>query len=387
MPTSCFDHVPWSRAAFDFCQRYVVFMMLHGAEINELRTELRSRGLFEPRAVSTSIKLLSMLAAFAALSAAVILLPAWCAVFLVPLAAVPAVTAAMVGHEAAHGSFARSKAVNELMLHLLFPLFSGLGALHWKNKHNRLHHGAPNVVDKDQDIELWPMTLSCIEYRRSGRFRRWLQRELQGYLFWPLTMALAFTMRAASLRHLVTHARTHGIDRAWLADASCLLGHYVLWLVVPAFWFGALPVVLFYVGLWTVGGALLALIFAPAHMGMPIVTEAETKANVWRHQLETTRNFMLPRWISWFFVGLDFQVEHHLFPRMPHQQLRRASPVVRSWCARVGTPYQELGYGAAVIDVTRFMAAAWQYEPCEQGTPRPSPADESQSLVMAGGLV
>jgi fatty acid desaturase len=362
--------------------------MASHTEIRDLRAELESRGLFEPRAVFTSIKLLSMLAALAALTAAVILLPAWCALFLVPLAAIPAVTAAMIAHEAGHGSFSRSKTVNELVYHLLFPLFSGLGALHWKNKHNRLHHGAPNVVDKDIDIELWPMAMSSIAYQRSGRFRRWIQRELQGYLFWPLTPALSFTMRAASIRYLVTHARTHGIDRAWLTDAACLLAHYTLWLVVPALWFGALPVVLFYLGLWLVGGLLLALIFAPAHMGMPIVTRAAKKEPLWRHQLETTRNLVLPRWLSWFFVGLDFQVEHHLFPRMPHQQLRRASAVVRSWCARVGAPYEELGYGAAFLDVTRFLHTAWQYEPCEQGTPGPARrTSASGRLAMAmGGL-
>lgn len=343
--------------------------MMSSAAIRELRTELERRGLFEPRASSTALKICSMWAALAALSAAVILLPAWCAVFLVPLAAVPAVTAAMIGHEAAHGSFARSKTVNAFMLHLVFPLFAGLGALHWKNKHNRLHHGSPNVIGKDHDIEIWPMALSSVEYQRSGRFRRWLQRTLQGYLFWPLTTTLAFGMRAASLRYLVIYARRRGIDRAWLTDASCLLGHYVLWLVVPSFWFGALPVVLFYAGLWAVGGALLALIFAPAHMGMPIL--AARRGDSWRHQLETTRNLVLPRWLSWFFVGLSFQVEHHLFPRLPHQQLERARPVVRDWCARIGAPYHELGYGAALIDVTRFLLTAWQHEPRARGTPAP----------------
>lgn len=344
-------------------------MMIQGAEIHELRAELESRGLFEPRAVLTAIKLLGLLTAFAALTAAVILLPAWCAVFLVPLAAVPAVAAAMIGHDAAHGGFSRNKTVNEIVLHLVFPLFGGLGALHWKNKHNRLHHGAPNVIGKDQDIQLWPMALSRVEHQRSSRLRRWFQRSLQGYSFWPLTLALGFTMRAASVRHLVMHLRTRGLDRAWLADAGCLLGHYVLWLVVPSLWFGALPVVLFYLGLWMTGGLLLALIFAPAHMGMPIVMKSGTKPNLWLHQLETTRDLVLPRWLSWFFIGLDFQVEHHLFPRMPHQHLRRASAVVQRWCARVGAPHHALGYGAAAVDVTRFMKRAWRYEPCEQGAP------------------
>ncbi|ACY15490.1 fatty acid desaturase family protein [Haliangium ochraceum] len=363
--------------------------MIKNADFRELRTELESRGLFEPRAWRASIKLLLLLTAFALVTATTILLPAWCAIFLVPLASILAVTAAMMGHDAAHGCFSRSKSVNSIVLHLVFPLFSGLGALFWKNKHNRLHHGGPNVVDKDIDLEMWPMAMSSLAYQRSGRFRRWFQRTHQGWMFWPLTTALGFTLRAASLQHLVVHLRRRGLDRAWLADASCLLGHYILWLAVPTLWFSPLSVLLFYVGLWLIGGLLLALIFAPAHMGMPIIANTATKGSPWLDQLETTRNLRLPRWVAWFFVGLDYQVEHHLFPRIPHQHLRHSNVIVRRWCARLGAPYHELGFSAAIVDVTRFMMTSWRYEPRERASLRAADVSSENPLEIsrAGGLI
>jgi linoleoyl-CoA desaturase len=272
----------------------------------------------------------------------------------------------MSGHEAAHGSFAAGKAHNELMLHLAFPLFGGLGAQHWKTKHNRRHHAHPNVVGRDDDIDLWPLAVSSVAHQGSSRPRRWWQRNLQGYLFWPLNLFLTFVMRMATWRHIATEVRAGRIDRALLLDIACLLAHYTLWLVVPAFCFGPLPAVLVYVGLWSMVGLLLGLVFAPAHMGLPIV---DHKGDGWLHQLETTRNLMMPRWLSWFFVGLDRQVEHHLFPRIPHQELPRASQITSAWCARIGAPHHEIGYGSAIADVTRFMFRSWRLAPVARSRP------------------
>jgi fatty acid desaturase len=273
-------------------------------------------------------------------------------------------TACMFGHEAAHGSFAPGKLHNEIMLHIAFPLFCGLGAQHWKNKHNQRHHGHPNVVGQDHDIELWPMATSSQQHRESGRFRRWWQRTFQGYLFWPLNLLLAFVMRLASWSHIVARFRAGRVDRMLFVDIGCLLAHYTLWLVVPSIVFGVLPAVLLYVGLWSIVGLLLGMVFAPAHMGLPVV--GIKGEDGWLHQLETTRNLVMPRWMSWFFVGLDNQVEHHLFPRIPHQEIHRARDIMRSWCERVGAPHQEIGYGAALADVTRFMFASWRIDPVDR---------------------
>ncbi len=337
--------------------------MISATHLRSLRADLAREGLFQHRTAAGYVKLVALLGGFALLVAATILLPWWCALVLVPLAAVPAVTMAMMAHEAAHGSFAASPLHNEIMLHLVFPLFSGLGVQHWKNKHNHRHHGHPNVAGMDPDIDIWPMALSPAAYDDSGPLRRWLQRRVQAYLFWPLTLLMAFVMRMESWRYLVTRVRQDGLDRAVALDVACLTAHYVLWLGLPAFLFGVVPVVAFYAALWAVGGALLALVFAPAHMGLPVVSDHE---NPWLHQLQSTRNFALPRWVSWFFMGLDYQVEHHLFPRIPHQHLPRASEIARAWCAEVGVPHQRIGFAAGVVDVTRHLRDCWQALPADR---------------------
>lgn len=278
------------------------------------------------------------------------------ALVLVPLAAVFTATAAMRGHEGSHRSFSASPARNQLLFHLTFPLLSGMGALYWRDKHDVQHHGHPNVRGSDPDIDLWPMVTSREDHERSSPRRRRWQRRWQGLTFWPLTTLMPVVMRVPSITYLGRHARRHGVDRAWLIDAGCLAAHYTAWLLVPSLIWGPLVAFALYASLWGLVGLLLAMVFAPAHLGLPLVRDQH---NDWRHQLETTRNLRVPRIAAWLFVGLDHQIEHHLFPRIAHQELPRAAPIVAAWCRRVGAPYRRIGYGAALRDVTRFMGQAW----------------------------
>lgn len=342
-----------------------------------MRRELAAAGAFDPRPTTGWIKFICMLAACAAITAVIVVAPWWVAVFAVPLAAIPAASAAMIGHEAAHGSFSRSKRQNALMLHLAFPLLTGLGASHWKNKHNHLHHSHPNVPGTDADIEIWPFAATAEDYAQAGRVRRFMQRSLQPYLFWPLTLFLAFFMRYDSVRYLVTHIRRRGLARSAAVDATCIAAHYTLWLIVPSLWFGALSVIAFYVALWAVVGLFLAMIFSPAHMGLPFIPGHRDK---WLHQLETTRNLRMPRWLSWLVIGLDHQVEHHLFPQIPHSQMTRAQPIIERWCREHGAPYQQVGYAAGLVDVTRFLATSWRYDP---EAPRPEPLGTAADVRVA----
>ena len=111
--------------------------------------------------------------------------------------------------------------------------------------------------------------------------------------------------------------------------------------------------------MWGGVGVCLALVFAPAHMGLPIVREQKHE---WQHQLETTRNLEMPRWLSFFFIGLDHQVEHHLFPKIPHQHLPRAAQITAAWCKRHGVTYHSLPYLAALADASQFIRNAWDLE-------------------------
>lgn len=331
--------------------------MISSAEVRALREELAAAGVYERDEWATWRRLALLLPALGACLLGVALLPLWAAFLLVPAAAVIATTAAMLGHEGCHGSFSDKPWQNQLLATLTFPLLAGLGVLYWKDKHNVRHHGHPNVLGQDPDIEMWPMAISKEEYDASSAPRRFFQRHLQAWFFWPLTLFLPVVMRWPSLAFLATHARKRGFDRAWWIDASALTAHYLLWLGGGALVLGPVAAVLLYVSMWSIVGVFLALIFAPAHMGLEY-HGADRKG--WVHQLETTRNLRVPRSLRWFFVGLDYQVEHHLFPKIPHRKLPIARDIVRAWCQRNGLPHQEIGYGAALVSVTASLRDAWK---------------------------
>jgi fatty acid desaturase len=330
---------------------------LTGGDVVGLRRDLATAGVFDHHTATTWAKLVGLLVAVAGLVALALAAPTAVAWLLVPLIALPLTSAVMIGHEAGHRSFAARPWHNELVLHLVFPLLGGLGALHWKRKHNAIHHGHPNVVGIDDDIDLWPFALEPDEHARSARFRRWFHRHLQGPMFFPLSTFLGFVMRLASIRHSAAELRRGGVTRAWAIDVACLVGHYVLWLVVPGLALGWGVALGGYVGVWACVGVYLAMIFTPAHLGLPLVGG---DPRGWPHQLASTRNLRLPRWAAWSFIGLDWQVEHHLFPTIPHQNLGRAGAIVEAWCRDRGLPYQSLAYGAALRDVRRFVGSAWR---------------------------
>jgi fatty acid desaturase len=274
-----------------------------------------------------------------------------------PIAMVLATSIAMMAHEGSHRSFSKSPTRNALLVYLVFPLFGGLGALYWRHKHDREHHAHPNVEGLDPDIRPFPFSSSRGGHEACGRKTRWFQRNFQRWLFWPMAVLMAIGMRRSSILHL---ARYHNKrERAWWIEVACMVGHYTGWVVIPCLVWGPLVGLTLYFVLWGGVGVCLALVFAPAHMGLPIVREQNHE---WQHQLETTRNLEMPRWLSFFFIGLDYQVEHHLFPKIPHQNLPRAARITAAWCKRHGVTYHSEPYLVALADAASFISDAWAHE-------------------------
>jgi fatty acid desaturase len=328
-------------------------------ELGSLRAELRAAGVFEHRELRGWLKVALFAVGTAACFTAMAVFGAWAAIPAIPIAAVFSTSLAMLGHEGSHRSFSASPFRNALLAYVAFPLFSGLGSLYWRNKHDRLHHGHPNVEGLDPDIKPFPFVSSRGDHLKCGRGERWFQRNFQRWAFWPMSLLMAIGMRRSSILYAIRSPREHGFPVAWWLEVGCLLVHYTGWLVIPSIVWGPAIGVGVYLAMWGLVGVFLALIFAPAHIGLPVV---QTQNRDWLHQLETTRNLELPRVISFFFIGLDYQVEHHLFPKITHTQLPRAAEITAAWCKRRGVTYQSVPYLEALVDSARFMADAWTRE-------------------------
>lgn len=326
-------------------------------ELSSLRAELRLAGVFESREAASWLKMGVLFTGLIASFVGLWYFGPWAALVAIPLAGIFGTAIAMFGHEGSHKSFSSNPKRNTLVQYLTFPLFSGLGALYWREKHDRLHHGHPNVENVDPDIRPFPFASSTKGHQQSSKTEQWIQRNLQSWAFWPATALLSIGMRKSSIIHLVkVHPKKHGYDAMWWADLGCQVAHYTLWMVIPSLIWGPLVGVGVYMGTWAVVGVLLALIFLPAHVGLPILEEQN---HDWMHQVETTRDLALPKLVSYFFIGLDYQVEHHLFPKIPHMNLPRAQAITAEWCKRHNVGYLQEPYLDALMDSARFMATAY----------------------------
>ncbi|MBA3465504.1 MAG: acyl-CoA desaturase [Deltaproteobacteria bacterium] len=328
-------------------------------ELGSLRNELRLAGVFNHQELRSWLKLALLLGGTAACLVTIAMYGWYAALFLVPVCSVLCTAAAMMGHEGSHRSTSKSPTRNSFMAYFAFPLLSGLSALYWREKHDRLHHGHPNVEGVDPDIRPFPFASTNKEHLKCGPKERWFQRTFQKWAFWPMSTLMTLGMRRSSLLHVYRYPKKHGFTKDWWIDVACQVTHYTAWLVIPSLIWGPLVAFLLYSAIWAGVGVFLALVFLPAHAGLPIVAEQN---NDWIHQLETTRNLQLPKFISFFFIGLDYQAEHHLFPKIPHQHLPKAAAITKAWCERHGVVYLSVPYLHALVDAAKFMADGWQRE-------------------------
>ena len=241
-----------------------------------------------------------------------------------------------LGHDAAHRQVFRSGRANDWAARICAGVFAGLSLEWWKGKHNR-HHAAPNQVGRDPDIAPGAVAFTPeIVERRTG-VPGWLT-ERQGWWFFPLLTLEGLNLHAASVRPLWSGAapRPQRIDSA-VVLVRLTAYVTVLLLVLPpgkAAAFVAVQSAVF--------GFCLGAAFAPNHTGMPIVPEG-ARIDFLRRQVLMSRNVRGGWWVDVALGGLNYQIEHHLFPSMPRPSLRRAQPLIRDFCHRHDVSYTEVG--------------------------------------------
>lgn len=159
---------------------------------------------------------------------------------------------------------------------------------------------------------------------------------MQGVFVWPLTSLLAPLLRA---RSLVVLGRALIEGRAWARDRLALVLHYSLWLALPTLWTGFGWALVIYLVIFGGGGLVLSFIFLLGQTGMPLVRDFD---DPWSLQILTSRTVRLSPVGRWFWVGLDAQLAHHLFPKISHLRVGRAREPIRAWCLAHGlTPVEQ----------------------------------------------
>jgi fatty acid desaturase len=321
-----------------------------GSDFSTLCREIREARLLDRRYASYAIRIVATIAAFAGAWAAFAWIGnSWFQLITAGVLGIAFTQVAFLGHDGGHQQIWRSKRANELLSVVAGNLLVGLSFGWWVDKHNR-HHSHPNHEGHDPDIGdgVLAFTTGQIAARHHrlgvfiGRYQAWL--------FFPLLLLEGLNLHVASARFLLGDPAR----RYWRLER-------VLFVVHLAAYLGALLIVLdpakavaFLAVHQAVFGLYMGCSFAPNHKGMPTIPHG-MKLDFLRRQVLTSRNVRGGWFTDLLLGGLNYQVEHHLFPNMPRASLRKAQSIVREYCATHRIPYTETTLFGSYAIVLRHL--------------------------------
>ncbi len=249
-------------------------------------------------------------------------------------------------HDGAHGSFSKYKWVNS-MAAISLNLLGGSHFM-WNMKHNVIHHAYTNIDGVDDDIDIKPWM------RMSTTQPKYLMHRYQHIYFWFL-YALLYILWIFVLDYQKYFKRKIGampLKKMSASDHLIFWGfkvlHLAMFVVIPIYTVGFMSWLIGFLSFTIVAGLVISIVFQLAHTvehtHFPMPDEVTGKLeDEWAvHQLKTTANFA-PRnkVINWFVGGLNFQVEHHLFPKISHIHYPAINKIIKQACAEFNVPYIE----------------------------------------------
>jgi linoleoyl-CoA desaturase len=254
-----------------------------------------------------------------------------------------------VMHDANHGAFSKNKRINFLMGHTLNLV--GGSAFNWKLQHNILHHTYTNVVEMDEDIQ--DRLVLRFSPHTKVKFFHQLQWVYAFVFYGLLTLYWVVAKDFVQYRLFISNgvnANSAAENRIMLAKIIAMkVLYFFAVLAVPTLFFGIpfLEIILGFLLMHFVAGIILTVVFQLAHTvegtSHPRPDENGHIENDWAiHQLNTTVNFSRHnKLLSWYVGGLNFQIEHHLFPRVCHVHYPAIAGIVKETAEEFGIPYME----------------------------------------------
>src|SRR5688572_16400403 len=242
-----------------------------------------------------------------------------------------------VMHDANHGAYAKESWINDLLGYSLNLV--GASAFNWKIQHNVLHHTYTNVHEEDEDVS--PRGVLRLTPHSKWKFIHRYQHIYAWFLYGLMTIVWMvvndFKRIIRYNKSGLTKKLTSNIGREWMILVTTKVFYFAYIFAIPlvvtslVWWQILLGIMIMHY----IAGFILAIIFQPAHVidgtEFPLPDDNQTLENNWAiHQLLTTTNFgNRSRWFSWYVGGLNFQIEHHLFPNVCHVHYRNISKVVK----------------------------------------------------------
>jgi fatty acid desaturase len=259
----------------------------------------------------------------------------WACLGIAALLAFLSTQVAFFGHDAGHQQIFASRRANRTVGLMVANVLTGLSFGWWVPKHNA-HHAHPNVIGRDPDIGGGAVALAfSADGARNRQGAGRVLARYQAWLFFPLLLLEGVGLHVSGIDDLLRRR-----DRSSVVEGMLLGLHTVLYLIA-VFWvlspLRALAFVAVQQGLF---GLYLGCTFAPNHKGVPVLVD-DSELGFLRRQIITSRNVTGGPVIAFLFGGLNYQIEHHLFPAMPRPNLPKARSIIRMFCADLDITYHE----------------------------------------------
>ena len=255
---------------------------------------------------------------------------------------------AFLAHEASHRQVFESGKANDRAARIVANLVVGISYSWWMTKHSR-HHANPNVLGKDPDIARDVISFTDEDAARATGLYGWFTRR-QGFLFFPILIFEGINLHIHGLRTVFGRGK---VDKRWV-EMGMLLPRLAIYVALI---FVMLPVGMAFAFLGVqlaVFGVYMGASFAPNHKGMPLLPH-DSKVDFLRRQVLTSRNIRGNRVMDSFMGGLNYQIEHHLFPNMPRPHLKHAQKLAKAYCVEHSIPYTETSLVQSYGIVIRYL--------------------------------
>ncbi len=320
------------------------------AEFIELAEKVRATGLMERDVAWYIWRMIRLGLGFAAVGVMFVLLgQSWWQLLTAVAFSVMCGMAGFLAHDAAHRQIFSSSKANEWTGRVVGNLFVGLSYGWWMNKHGK-HHANPNKIGSDLDISAGVVVFDPESAAQRTGFARWFAAH-QGWFFFPLLTLVTLDLHINATKRVLNRQEIVP-KRGW--EAAMLAVRLI-----------GVPVAVFAVCGWGIGAVVLAVhiatfglyfggVFAPNHKGMPLVPK-DLKIDFLRRQVLMSRNISGGWLVSVGMGGLNYQIEHHLFPTMSSRNLAKVQPMVREFCAGKQITYTETTLVDSYGIVVRYL--------------------------------
>ncbi|MXY21069.1 MAG: acyl-CoA desaturase [Dehalococcoidia bacterium] len=251
-----------------------------------------------------------------------------------------------LGHDLGHKQVFRSSQNND-RVGLLVSFLVGINRTWWVEKHNE-HHSNPNDLDLDPDVDLPLIAFSEEQARGMKGIPRFIVT-YQAFLFYPLVCFEGLVLKISGIRYMFGNRLMFPV-----AEPMMMIGHIgayagLVFLSLP-FWQGLLFIAVnqMLIGLY------IGSTFAPNHKGM-LTLDGNTKLDFLRKQVLTSRNVKSSPLNDLLYGGLNYQIEHHLFPSMPRNRLKDAQRIVMPFCQKHSISYYETGVVRSQREILQYL--------------------------------